>query len=792
MQQSLSLIDSPQALSNRWASRWAALITDVSPCARQHLSSRLQDFVTLLATDRETASSADDNLLVIQAADEVFSPVLTGLPMAQTQRLGMRALAEILAESTANTADALQTWQTLVLPWLHHAFFTCSPWQRFAAVIDISELLTALVEEIQAVPARATVRLWRFIDEDSPLIEVTHQSCTATIKPVDRPDLARALYTGDSFTTGDSLIVPVRIHTTPFAVIEVLGLSSVTTDLYLHVLTVARIAEIALHRMELPGQSTNPVIWQRVLSNLAQVLAVTHSVEALLSATSNLVRQALPCERIVFWEYTNDTNEFVLRSFSARLTTRLTTVGMRCPADDTPLQVAWHTGQPLLLGSDWPERFPAYPNPGGLIHSLAVIPLVFEYRDMGMLSIERLESRPFSRHDLDWLKLVASLVAAALRNLETRQELTQARERMLEDAKMRAMGEMAAGIAHDFNNILMALMCNVELLGVATDLQQVHGRLPRLERAILDARTIVQRINKFGAQSGEEFSQVCLSHVLEDTVELMQPQLAAHRITLEVNLNPETRVMGSETELREVAVNLVANAIHAMPEGGILTLACGQQENRAWLTVRDTGVGMSPAVIHRAVEPFFSTKGGKGSGLGLSICYRIIQRHGGDVRLESEEGVGTQANIDLPGYPAQDSVQDPVENTSLQITPGHILLVEDNQEIAETLGQLLKHLGFEITLAGSAQEGIARFDEEDFNVVITDLAMHGDIGDAVAQAVRRVSPETPVLLLSGSLDLQEGCCDLYAGILHKPLNLHAIHLAIVQALSAQSAASQQR
>jgi C4-dicarboxylate-specific signal transduction histidine kinase len=124
--------------------------------------------------------------------------------------------------------------------------------------------------------------------------------------------------------------------------------------------------------------------------------------------------------------------------------------------------------------------------------------------------------------------MVASLVASALRNLEARQELTQARERMLEDAKMRAMGEMAAGIAHDFNNILMALMCNVELLGVATDLRQVHDRLPRLERAILDARTIVQRINKFGAQSGEEFMQVRLSDVLADTIELMQPQFTTH------------------------------------------------------------------------------------------------------------------------------------------------------------------------------------------------------------------------------------------------------------------------
>jgi signal transduction histidine kinase len=720
---------------------------------------RLSEFLTRILADDTTPAAL---LALVEAAQRAFDPAVTGLPVDETQRLGAIALAEV-------SGPDLNPYTPYTL-WFQHPYFAIAVQESQLATADHAAVLTMLQQEL---PALDGMHLWRVMDPDAPLIDIA--GAGATVPRAARPDLVRALHLEHPHVVDDRLLYLLRDGDAPFVLVEVSLPSQDTQAMLLHILTVCRKAQHALERLARQAQLAYPSTWQRVLTALTKVLTVTHSADDVLSAMGDQVRQALPCERITYWEYLPEDGLFTLRALSARLTGDSVPAGTTCAAEDTPLLVAWHTGQPLLLGPDWPERFPNYPNANASIQGLAVVPVVFEYRRLGVITVERLEPRLFERRDVDWLLLVAGMVASALSNLSIHAALQDAQDRMVQNAKMRALGEMAAGIAHDFNNILMGLMCNVELLRFSTDLPQALERLPRLERAIMDARTIVQRVNTFGrTDPAVTFTRLSLREVAEETLEMMHAQLANADILITTDYGSAAAVMGSATELREVITNLLTNAAQAMPNGGALTLACGTLPGRAWVSVSDTGMGMSPAVLARACDPFFSTKEGTGTGLGLSVSYRIIQHHHGELLLSSTEGVGTTARIELPAI-AETPDGDPPHDHPDQL---HILLVEDNPDVVELLHQLLGFLGHRVQAATSVNEGIALLTAHRFDLVVTDLAMQGETGDAVAVAAQRQTPAPPVLLLSGSLQLEESNLRLYAGVLSKPVNLDTLKAAI--------------
>ncbi|MHB9130163.1 MAG: ATP-binding protein [Armatimonadota bacterium] len=761
-----------------WATQWHTCIAQATDQVSPDLPGRLHHFTRLLWCD--ALAERSNPLQILHAAEEAVDPAYTSLPVETTQQLGLQALAGVLAEVTSSADEALAWWQALTLPWLYHPYFAISSMQDLATVTDQGSLLTALIGALQASLPPGAFHVWRIIHDDSPIIEVTQYGTGRSVKPGERPDLCEVIRQRYPQVTSDGVIIPVRAGETPFAAIELNVPAEILAATMLHVLALVRTTEQALAQTGRQGQTTNPATWQRVLTQLARVCTVTHSAQTILTAAAEQLRQALPCERITYWESLPHSGEFILRSVSARLTTHSLTVGDRCPAAETPLHVAWHTGQPLLLSDGWSVRFPDYPDAQGSINAIAIIPLVFEYRTLGVLTVERLERRPFTRQDADWLMLVAGILASALRNVEIHEALRKAQEMREQDTKMRALGEMAAGITHDFNNILMSLMCNVELLGLSRDQQQMIERLPHLERAILDARTIVERVSTFGRTGTESsFVQVALAALLRDSVEFHHPQLTVHNVTVETFYDPDVWIEANPAEIREVIANLLTNALQAMPEGGRLTVACGQSEDHAWFSMRDTGVGMSPAVLARACDPFFSTKGGMGTGLGLSVSYSIIRRHSGLLRLESEEGAGTTVCVDLPACEAPPPA---AENQPSAHGGRRILLVEDHQEIADMLGELLRYLGYHPTIARTVAEGIARCENEYFNLILTDLVVQGETGDAIAQTAHHCQPETPVLLLSGSLDLEGDNADIFDGILRKPITLDKLREAIQQAM----------
>lgn len=230
------------------------------------------------------------------------------------------------------------------------------------------------------------------------------------------------------------------------------------------------------------------------------------------------------------------------------------------------------------------------------------------------------------------------------------------RERLLQSEKLRALGEMAAGIAHNFNNALTAILGQTQLLAHhPADVEAVQKGVVIIEKAAEDSVRTVQRIQKFArGATTSEFTLTDLNQVVKEALEATQPiwkdqaRREGRPVEVVMELGTISPVHGRSSELREVLVNMILNAVGAMPEGGRLTLCTRQGEGSVCVEVSDTGTGMTDGVRRRIFDPFFTTKGAKGTGLGLSVSYMLIKSHNGDIEVRSKPGRGTTFSIKLP------------------------------------------------------------------------------------------------------------------------------------------------
>ncbi len=351
---------------------------------------------------------------------------------------------------------------------------------------------------------------------------------------------------------------------------------------------------------------------------------------------------------------------------------------------------------------------------------------------------------------------------------EALDELQANQEQQIQTARLRALGEMASGVAHDFNNQLTILSGFNELL-LANDGRLLADRsrtvqyLRRMGLAAGDAAQVVSRLREFSRPRGvgaDTHQAVDLREVAVHAADLTQPRwkeqaLAQGRhIELQVDAGETPLVLGHPEELREAVTNLIFNAVDALPTGGTITLRTGYRSGspgEAELEVSDTGLGMDEATRQRCLDPFFSTKGLGGSGLGLPMVYGIVERHGGQLIVRSEPGRGASFLIRLPisvgfvrAQPA--AVTPPREADELALA---VLLVEDNASVRDVVGEYLRSEHHVVTVAADGREGLEKFRAGRFDVVVTDLAMAGMNGEELACAVKAEANPAPVVLLSG-------------------------------------------
>jgi signal transduction histidine kinase/DNA-binding response OmpR family regulator len=372
-----------------------------------------------------------------------------------------------------------------------------------------------------------------------------------------------------------------------------------------------------------------------------------------------------------------------------------------------------------------------------------------------------------------------SLVGEVVGRVEVYTDVTESRRlytQLLNSEKLRAIGEMASGVAHDFNNLLASIVGQTELLHPDDLPPTTQLAITTIRQAALDGARMVRNLQGLARPRAETPSTAAeLNETVRAAVEMARPRWAGVPLhghgPIDVRLNLAdsatlSRVAIDPAELREVLLNLLFNAADAMPEGGQIEISTrvGGQRNTAEVEVRDTGQGMPESVRARIFEPFFSTKGPKGSGLGLAVAYSIITRRGGEFEVESRVGEGTTFTIHLryapiPNGPASAPATTDTPRRAEAATPSagsvlkgaRILVVDDEPGLVAIVKQLLERSGAAVSIAQGGQAALdaLRTPESRFDVVITDLDMPEVDGWAVAAAVKQHKPGTHVVMLTG-------------------------------------------
>jgi PAS domain S-box-containing protein len=381
---------------------------------------------------------------------------------------------------------------------------------------------------------------------------------------------------------------------------------------------------------------------------------------------------------------------------------------------------------------------------------------------------------------------------AIVRDMTSQRELET---QMHQSEKLTALGQVAGGIAHDFNNLLQAILGYSQLMSKNLQNADVVRRgLSVIETAAVGGAETVRRIQKFARlRPDEPFVSVELNHVVHDSVAITRPRWEERvakggvPLRLDLRLTPLPTVMGRPSELNEVITNLILNAIDAMPQGGTLGIYTRPEGNEhVVLTVADTGVGMPEHVRKRIFDPFFTTKGEVGTGLGLSVSYSIIQRHGGEMRAESQPGRGTTFTIVLPvGIAERPQASAGAESPGTR--RGRILLVDNELPVMTVLGEMLTEAGHHVLPVASGAEAVRVFVPGGFDLVMTNLGMTGLTGWDVAERVRATDQHVPIVFITGwglQAEDRERCKKLgVLNVLFKPVRPNELHQAVQEALT---------
>lgn len=371
-------------------------------------------------------------------------------------------------------------------------------------------------------------------------------------------------------------------------------------------------------------------------------------------------------------------------------------------------------------------------------------------------------------------------------------ERARLEKQMLQAQKMEAVGTLAGGIAHDFNNILCAILGYTEL---ALFDPKVEGRtrdnLQSVLKSAQRAQDLIKRILTFSRPRETERRPLKLSGIIQEAVKLLHATLPSS-IEIRVSIRTsEDVVIADATELHQVIMNLGTNAAHAMKnKGGKLdydlelthldaTEAAAlslQPGPFLQLTVRDNGRGMSPEILDRIFEPFFTTKTpNRGTGLGLTLVQKIVQRAQGNLSVKSVENEGTAFHIYLPQ--SQETI-DETDATDHEVLPGHnerILVIDDEVPVLSMMQQRLRQMGYRVVTRADSLAALQAFRAEParFDLIITDHTMPSMLGSELAERVGDLRPDVPVVLMTGlnqPPNLSESRYASKRAVLRKPID----------------------
>jgi signal transduction histidine kinase len=486
--------------------------------------------------------------------------------------------------------------------------------------------------------------------------------------------------------------------------------------------------------------------------------------------------------------------------------------GRHLPLPETPFADCLATGQAVygeLASSDQESRasqpaasLTAQLAAGGA-NSWFAVPLRGGDRLVGILQTVCTRPTGFTNEQIKLLYLAADLLGPAIDNCQlfaqlrrAYEELRAAQSQLIHTEKMRALGELAGGMAHEFNNSLCGVLGFLELtLGDPMVCAASRGFLELARTCALDAARTVRRVQDFSRQRQDETAVLAIDvdELVRETVELTRhkreglAQARGASVTMRVLAESAATVSGQPGELREVLTNLIFNAVDAMPHGGTLTVRAWSEGTDVLVAVQDTGVGIRDGDRRRLFEPFFTTKAERGNGLGLSVTFAIVRRHGGDISVASQVGRGSTFTVRLPAAspPAATAESGPAE-TVPDAVGLRVLVVEDEEPIRGFLSACLTGLGHRPRLTTDARTALAALAEEPFDVVLTDLGLPGRSGEEVARAAARCQPPPPVVLLTGwaeQLRAERITVEGVRRVLGKPVTIDALRQVLAEVVN---------
>lgn len=340
-------------------------------------------------------------------------------------------------------------------------------------------------------------------------------------------------------------------------------------------------------------------------------------------------------------------------------------------------------------------------------------------------------------------------------------ERKRAQERMAQSDKLRAVGELAAGVAHNLNNALTVIQGRAQLLQMRATDEATYKSLEVITRAVSDSAQTLRRMLDFARRGATtDFGPVDLSDLIASSVEIARPKWQSSsatrsgKIDVQVFNQGPVYVDGDASELREVVLNMIFNAVDAMPEGGTIETGTRAEIDSACFWVADTGRGMPPEVVERIFEPFYTTKGERGTGLGLSASHGIIARHSGQIMVVSFPGEGTRFEVRLPLYEeAKRAKQQSAPQSLIKVAPARILLVEDEERVRSLLCEAFEAAGHTVVEAWDGAEALKRLEKEEFELVISDIGLPEVSGLQVARWIKTNRPDMLVILATGWIDM---------------------------------------
>ena len=354
-----------------------------------------------------------------------------------------------------------------------------------------------------------------------------------------------------------------------------------------------------------------------------------------------------------------------------------------------------------------------------------------------------------------------NVISGMMINITSRKRMEKI---LIQSEKLRAMGVMAAGIAHDFNNVLAIINGYTQLLeGSCEGNEELLNGFRAINKAVEDGSETVRRLSEFTRmeKSTAKHVSVNMVEVVEQSINFSKPKwkdvAQASGATYEIDTEGLTSVrdvLGNPAELREIVINLINNAIDAMSGGGRITFRTWEKGHSIFMSMADNGCGMSKEVQSKIFDPFYTTKGVEGSGLGMSVSYGIVGKHGGSIDVISQVGKGTVFTIELPIATETIFPETPVEPViDIEAANYHILVVDDVKEISDLLYVFLTRQGYNVDSVQSGDEAIKKLEKECYDLVICDLGMPQVSGWDVIKVADSLENKPKIGLITGWADM---------------------------------------